>query len=360
MADIYAVIMAGGRGERFWPLSTSAHPKQVLSLVGDRSLLAMAVDRLEGLVPPERVFIITSSDLVDVTVDAAPRLPPENVIGEPVGRDTAAACALGQALVSARDPDAVFCVLTADHIMGDLDVFRRTLRDSAELAAAEPVLVTIGLEPAFPSTGFGYIEAGEAAPSRGETEFLKATRFVEKPDQSTAEAYLKAGNYYWNSGMFIWSAATFHAALAEHRPQLADMADAMRTAAGKKSFDRKLAEEYDKLERISVDYAIMEKADNILMARGTFQWDDVGTWPALANHVEADENGNVFIGSCESIDCAGNVVVSKTRLTALIGVQDLVVVHAQNATLICPRDRAQDVKRMVTLLGETQRYDDVL
>ncbi|MDA0991032.1 MAG: sugar phosphate nucleotidyltransferase [Verrucomicrobia bacterium] len=360
MNQLYAVIMAGGRGERFWPLSTSKTPKQVLSLIGDQSLLAMAVERLHGLIPPERVFIITSADLVAVTAKAAPQLPRENIIGEPFGRDTAAACALASTLVKARDPEGTFCIVTADHIMGDLEVFRQTLQSAATMAQQESALVTIGINPTFPSTGFGYIDAGDALESVDGIAFFRARRFVEKPDHDTAAAYIKAGNYFWNSGMFIWTVATFQDALRQFQPVLLAMAEHMQAHVGKATFTAELEKEYGKLERISVDYAIMEKAGNILMAQGTFRWDDVGTWPALANHLEEDEQGNVLIGACEQIDSTGNVVVSKGRLTALIGVDNLVVVQAANATLICPKDRAQDVKRMVTLLGDTKRYDQVL
>lgn len=352
--------MAGGRGERFWPLSTSEHPKQVLSIVGDKSLLAMAVGYLEGFIPPEQVFVITSADLVDVTCEAAPMLPRENVIGEPFGRDTAAVCALASALVKARDPEGVFCILTADHVIRDLDEFRRVLTEGMSLAAADDVLITIGIEPAFPSTGFGYIEAGEKLDREGAVEFRHAKGFVEKPDSATAERYLEAGNYYWNSGLFMWSAAAVQKALGKHAPQLLAMAQRMEAHVDTAGFNVQLEAEYGKLEKISVDYALMEKADNIVMARGRFQWDDVGSWEALANHFDGDESDNVLIGSSEVIDAAGNIVVSKERTTALIGVRDLVVVQAEGATLVCHKSRAQDVKQMVKRMRDRGGYEELL
>ncbi len=357
---MYAVILAGGKGERFWPLSTSTQPKQLLSLVGDKPLLAQAVDRLEGWIPPERVYVITNEDLVEASQKAAPQLPPKNIIGEPVGRDTAAAAALGAAVVKANDPDAAFCILTADHIIGDLDVYRNTLRQSLLLAQKEDVLVTIGVQPTEPSTGYGYIEATDSYAQHDGIEFLKASRFVEKPDMETAQRYLESGTFFWNSGMFIWSVAALEKALRQHRPPLADMMDRLAPVVNTPEFLPELAREYDQLEKISIDYALMEKADNILMVRGTFAWDDVGSWPALENHFERNADGNVAIGSCEAVEAESNIVYSKDHLTALIGVKDLVVVQAEGVTLICPRDRAQDVKKLVEKLKESGSYEALL
>ena len=346
----YAVILAGGRGERFWPLSTSKHPKQVLRIVSDKPLLAMAVDYLKGLIPPRRIFVITSADLASVIARAVPSLPRGNIIGEPFGRDTAAAVALGCALVQAREPNGVFCVLTADHVMGDLPAFRRTLSESFALAAARDVLITIGMQPTYPATGFGYIESGERLDTGGAIEFRSARRFVEKPNHEKAAEYVASGRFFWNAGMFIWSVASLRKALGAHAPALLGMADRMLPAVGKKTFGRRLAAEYGKLEKISVDYALMEKARNIVMARGTFPWDDVGSWRSLENHFAADPDGNVKVGRCEALDARGNIVFSRDRLTALIGVENLVVVQADGATLVCPKDRVQDVKQLVKRL----------
>jgi mannose-1-phosphate guanylyltransferase len=357
----HAVIMAGGRGERFWPLSTSRTPKQLLSIFGGKPLIQAAVDRLEGLVPPERIFVITNGDLVDATAAAAPGLPRANIIGEPFGRDTAAACACGLALVKAHAPDGAFCVLTADHIIGDHEVFRTTLRESLERALREDVLLTIGIRPTFASTGYGYIEAGDRIEADGATRFRRARRFVEKPDAETAARYVGEGRYFWNSGMFIWSVRAFEAALARHRPPLAEMVsrlDASVVTGG--AFAAALGREYERLEKISVDYAIMEHADNIVMAEGAFEWDDVGSWPSVENHFPRNESGSVVVGAAEELDARDNIVLSQDRLTALIGVRDLVVIQAAGATLICPKDRAQDVKQMVARLSRIEAYRDLL
>jgi mannose-1-phosphate guanylyltransferase len=356
----FAVIMAGGKGERFWPLSTSKRPKQVLSLVGGRPMLAQAVDRLKGFIPPEQVIVITSASLVDVSREAAPELPPQNIIGEPFGRDTAAACALAAAIVQSRCPDGSFCILTADHVIKDVSIFQQTLREGFDLAERDGSLVTIGIKPTFASTGFGYIECGDSVETEGEMEFFKARRFVEKPDSDTANSYVAAGNFFWNSGMFVWSADALLKAMELYQPPLLAMANAMRPVVDTEAFDGALEEEYAKLEKISIDYAVMEKAGNIVMAGGVFRWFDVGSWPALEDHFDRDKDNNVVVGDCKSLDAARNVVVSEGRLTALIGVDDLVVVQAKNATLICPKNRAQEVKAMVRMLDDDGGYGAVL
>jgi len=358
--QFYAIIMAGGKGERFWPYSTELRPKQLLSLVGGKPMLAMAVERLSGLISPDHVYVITNTDLVDACRKAAPELPSENIIGEPVGRDTAAAIALGAAIVKSRDPKAAFCVLTADHIIGDLDLFRATLRESLALSLKEDVLITIGIQPAGPSTGYGYIEAGPQLRESSGVLFHRALRFVEKPDENRAKQYVESGNYFWNSGMFIWSVAAIEKALAMHRAVLADLMNRLAPMYGSDRFDSLLTESYDKLEKISIDYAIMEKADNIVMVKGTFRWDDVGSWPALADHLPKDASGNTVLGDCQALESADNIVVSENRVTALIGVKDLIVVHAEGATLICPRERAQEIKEMVHQLRAAGRYGKVL
>ncbi len=358
----YAVILAGGQGERFWPLSTTRRPKQLLSLFGDRPLIAAAVNYVQKLIPPQRIYIITRANLVKPTRQALPDFPCPNIIGEPVGRDTAAAITLGAACIQARDPQAVFCVLTADHLIGQRPVFQRTLKAALLAAASSSCLLTIGIKPTFPSTAFGYIEAGRrwSAPGAGRsTQFVKAKRFIEKPDHSTALGYLKTGRFFWNSGIFIWSLHTFQQALASFCPELFAMLNRIVPRLNSPGFSRILQAEYKRLKKISVDYAILEKAPNIVMAKGTFAWNDVGSWSALEKHVAADARGNVILGRAVSLDSTNNIVVAGTGLLALIGVQDLIVVRSGRATLVCSKQRAEDVKKMVELL-RCKRHKDVL
>ena len=356
----FAVIMAGGRGERFWPLSTSRCPKPLLNLVGGKPMLTAAVERILPLIPADRIYVITTADLVPASQAVVPQLPPGNVVGEPFGCDTAAAIALAAAIVKTRSPQGVFCVLTADQVIGALDLFLDALEQGMQIATAEPVLVTIGIRPTFPSTGFGYIHVGRTYAEKGRTTFLRGLRFLEKPDARTAEEFLRSGDYLWNSGMFIWSVPSIVDAFRQHRPQLFAAVVELERIARQGVYGAALRGVYTGLDRISIDYAVMEKATNIVVARGTFPWDDVGSWPALANHTPKDAQGNVTVGQCEAVDARDCIVVSEGRLTALLGVKDVIVVQAGGVTLVCARDRAQDMKKIVTRIRETGTYSELL
>jgi len=359
-SHMYAVILAGGQGKRFWPISTAAHPKQLLNLLGEKTLLEMAVERVMDIIPLENILVLTNRSLVDASRLAAPSLPPENIIGEPMGRDTAPAVALSCLLVEHRDPEGVFCILTADQVMENLPLFRKTLIEAAEIASREELIVTIGINPAEPSTSFGYIETDGVYEKRDNVEFFKVKRFVEKPNIDKAREYVANGGYLWNAGMFIWSANTVRNGLNRYTPHLVEMMDRLAPHIETDNFIEHIRIEYERLEKISIDYALMEKADNIVVARGMFAWSDLGSWSAVADHLDEDVNGNVTIGDVQSIDSHGNIVVSKNRLTALIGINDLVVIQADGVTLVCPKDRAQDIKEMVRKLTDDGGYGGVL
>ncbi len=346
----YAIIMAGGKGERFWPLSTERHPKQLLSLAGGKALILQAVDRLDGLIPPERILIVTNESLVPAIRRMLGDDNPIGILGEPVGRDTAAAIAAGAAWIKHRDPDAVFCVLTADHIIGNLPVFRKTIATGLTICSANDVLMTIGIPPSEPSSAYGYIEIGETWRKENGVAFCHALRFVEKPDRAKAEEYMATGRYFWNSGMFIWSLRAIQQAFSEFRPVLAGKIDDWAACADDIAFQDALEKDFPALEKISIDYAVMEKAQNIIVCRGEFAWDDVGSWPALESHLPIDPDGNAVQGDMEAVDSKRNIVVSDGRLTALVGVNDLIVVQADSATLICDKSRAQDIKTLVAKL----------
>jgi len=347
MNNSYAVILAGGSGERFWPLSTKSRPKQFISLFSGRPLLTLAVERLQGVVPADRIYIITAERLVEDTAMAARNVPYANIIGEPCKRDTAPAIAVACGLVKQRDPEGVVCILTADQLMSDVETFRQTLIDSIQMASLNDVIVTMGIQPTYPATGFGYVKAGECMESRTVTIFNRAEGFVEKPDEDKATHYFNSGNFYWNAGMFIWRTAVMSDALRQYAPDLFELSESVSAVSSPEDLNAVLHRFYPTLRAISIDYAVMEHAANIVMARGSFGWDDVGSWPAVAGHFSADMDGNVVIGSCEQIESKNNIVVSEERLTALIGVTGLVVVHSDNATLICPRDRAEEVKKLI-------------
>lgn len=358
MSDLFAVIMAGGRGERFWPMSTREKPKQFLSLVSARPMLVESVERLNGLVPPENILVQTNARHEELARRLLPQIPPDNVVGEPVGRDTAPAIALATGIIGRRNEDAVYCMLTADHVIGKLEVFRRTLKAAAQLAAQQEVLITIGVKPTEPSTGYGYIEAGESFAESEGICFFRARRFVEKPDRATAEQYLRSGNFFWNSGMFVWRVRVIREALRKYHPQLHEFS--CRVTSAPRLSEVLTEEAYSSLEKISIDYAVMEKADNVVTARAEFDWDDVGSWSALANHLRRDDAGNAVLGRAFALQSTGNVVASDGRVVALVGVKDLIVVQAGGAVLVCPRDRAQEVKKLVQRLEEEGGYEDVL
>ena len=352
MKHAFAVILAGGSGERFWPLSTIARPKQFISLFGGRPLLSLAVERLEGLIPSERIFIITADRLVESTIAAAWHVPRANIIGEPCKRDTAPAIAVACGLVRQRDPDGVACILTADQLMDDVETFRATLSDALKVAASKNVIVTIGIQPDRPATGFGYIEAGDVLETHTKTLFNKAIRFVEKPDISTAARYVESGSFFWNSGMFVWRGEVMREALAKYAPDLVSLSDEVSSSATEDELAAILARMYPSLRAISIDYAVMEHAKNIVMARGSFGWDDVGSWPSISSHFSADLAGNVVVGTCEPMEAKNNIVISENRLTALIGVSGLVVVQSENATLVCRKERSEDVKKLLRRISE--------
>ena len=358
--NAYAVIMAGGKGERFWPLSTSRRPKQLLALAGGKPLILQAVDRLAGIVPPERTLIVTNQALAAPIREMLGEGSPVGVLGEPVGRDTAAAIAAGTAWIRRRDPNAVFCVLTADHIIGDLPLFRDTLSRGLALCARHDVLMTIGIEPTDPSSAYGYIETGEPWEKSGTIEFFRAKRFVEKPDATTAKEYLASGRYAWNSGMFAWSVRSIHKAFSEFRPVLAEKIEAWSACAGERAFQDALERDFPGLEKISIDYAVMEKAKNIVVCKGAFAWDDVGSWPALESHLPKDGQGNAALGDVEALDSGDNVVVSEGRLTALVGVRNLVVVQADGVTLVCDKNRSQELKALLAKLRTQPGRDTIL
>lgn len=362
MSERYAVIMAGGRGERFWPQSRLECPKHLLPIVGDKPMLAQTIERLAGLVPPERILILTNRRQRAAVEAACPQIPPAHILCEPVGRDTAPAVGLAALAVKRRDPSATFAMLPADHVIQDAEAFRSVLEAAFEAAEAEPILATIGIKPTEPATGYGYIRKGEPWRDFGTHTAYRVRQFVEKPDRSTAEDYLASGDYDWNAGMFVWSVSAIEDALARHTPILYNGLRALEAdlEAGT-ALDEALETHFPTLEKISIDYAIMEKADNVVTLGSTFDWDDVGAWPALTRHYPEDERGNVAKGLAALHDAYNNLVISDTgHLTALLGVDDLIVVHTANATLVCPKERAQDIKELVKAIGERPELEHLL
>lgn len=354
MPDRYVVIMAGGRGERFWPESRLARPKQLLPIVGETAMLAQTLDRLHGLVGIDHVFVITNLEQRAAVLEVCPDLDPDKVIGEPVGRDTAAAVALATILVQREDPQACFAMLPADAVIHDDTGLRATLETAFQAAESASVLATIGITATFPATGYGYIQQGAAVNTYAGKTVYQVKRFVEKPNTETAECYLQSGDYFWNAGMFVWSVDTIAGELAKNTPHLWSAIQAIQSGLSQgQTLDSLLELQYPKLEKISIDYAIIEKSDCVVMIESAFDWDDVGEWPALARHYPADATGNVVRGQAELFESNGNIVFSRDpkHLVALVGVEDLIVVKTEDATLVCHKDRAQEIKALVKSIG---------
>lgn len=352
----YFVIMAGGRGERFWPVSREKTPKQLLKLLGDRSFLQETVDRLNTLTDPTHIFIVTNEAQAAEVRKQLPELPPENTVAEPCGRDTCAAVALGAALVGAKDPDAVFAVLPADHVIPDARKFQTVLVDSLSYARQSQEIVTIGIEPTEPATGYGYIQrSAPISEAKGPTPIFRGARFVEKPNLRTAQSYLDSGDYRWNAGMFVWSFSAIHAALQAHTPEMATACDRWIQAIQKGTLKETLESDYPALTKISIDFAIMEKVDKFAVADGAFDWDDLGAWTALPRHLPADLNNNCVAGTFRGVDANNNIIydarTQSNGLIALVDIHDAIVVQTDDATLIASQKNAQKIKDLVKELG---------
>jgi len=349
-SSIYALILAGGSGERFWPLSRRNRPKQLLRLVSARTLLEETVARLEGLVPPERILILTNVEQEKAVRELLKRFPKENVIAEPAKRDTAAAVALGAGWVAARDHSATMLALPADHVIADRGAFQETMKTAAVAAEETGALVTIGIKPTWPCPGFGYIEQGEPVRLRGGGKIAvhHVVRFREKPNVDLAESFLRKGNFRWNAGMFVWSVPTVLSEFNRHAPELADFISQVRSP---KDLDKILRERFAKLPRISFDYAIMEKADRVLVVEASFDWDDVGSWQAVGRYFKKDDHGNVANSALTALDASDNIIFNDGETTiALLGVHNLIVVRTQDAVLICHRHQAERIKKLVAQL----------
>jgi len=361
--DRFVIIMAGGRGERFWPVSREKTPKQLIKLLGDKSFLQEAVERVLPLVPAKNIFIITNETQAAEVRKQLPKLPKDNVVAEPVGRDTCAAVTLAAAIVGARSTTGVMAVLPADHVIPDPKKFQQVLADAFDLAARGQVIVTIGIKPTEPATGYGYIHTGHELPApegakKYKTTFFKAEKFVEKPNFDTALEYVNSGHYRWNAGMFIWSFVTITEGLQKHQPEMyAACQRWFKVAAQPAKLAKVLAKEYPEIKKISIDFALMEHAHNVVVADGAFEWDDLGAWPALARHLKADAEGNCARAEFIHVDAARNIIFdarTKDRRTpiAVVGLRDAILVQTDDAVLLAHKSQAQKIKELVKKLAE--------
>ena len=355
-SSLYVLILAGGSGERFWPLSRRNRPKQLLSLFSQTTLLEETLSRLDGLVPRENVLILTNQEQEPAVRALAASLPPENIVAEPAKRDTAAAIALGAGWMSLRDGAATMIVLPADHLIQNRREFQAPLRTAVAAARQTGELVTIGIKPTWACPGFGYIEQGPEVKIDGEeaAPVYEVTRFREKPNPELAEQFFKQGNFRWNAGMFIWPLTAILGALARHAPPLAEFVEMLHTSG---DFAGTMANRFAQLPKISIDYAIMEKAERVLVVEARFDWDDIGSWPAVAKYLRHDVAGNA--ANTEKLttqDAAGNIVyTTRSGQVALMGVRDLIIVQTEDALLVAHRDDAERIKQLVAQVpGELQ------
>jgi mannose-1-phosphate guanylyltransferase len=345
--QFYAVIMAGGSGTRFWPASRKAQPKQFLPIGSDVPMITATCRRLAGLIPLERILVVTSGDLAELVFQCLPDLPKENVLVEPVGRNTAPCVALAALEIQRRCPDSVHVVLPADHVIEPAEQFQASLLAACQEAKRASRLVTLGVQPTFAATGYGYIQRGAAVAEHGKFTAHEVQRFEEKPAAPRAQEFLDSGSYFWNAGIFVWQTSTVIEALRKFAPGILEPLEQAGRATGLDTI-------YPKLPALPVDTAVMEQAKNRSVIPISYRWDDVGSWTSLPEVSTPDEQGNCVVGGVQAVleDAHDNIVFGdKQSLTALIGVSDLVVVRSGDAILVCPKDRAQEVKRVVERLG---------
>jgi mannose-1-phosphate guanylyltransferase len=357
---LHAMIMAGGGGTRFWPRSRQKRPKQFLTLVGDRTLLQQALDRVEGQVPPEHTWVITAAAHREEAARQLAGVPQGHVVGEPCGRDTAACIGLGAALIARQDPQAVMIVTPADHVIEPVQEFRRAAHVAELMAQEHPnALITFGIVPTFPATGYGYVQRGAEVAHRQGVGVYRAQAFKEKPSADVAERFVVSGEYYWNSGIFVWKAATILNNLRERQPKIYAAVQRIAEAWGGPDQDRVFQREYEALDKISIDFAVMQEAKEVLVIKAPFRWDDVGSWLALERMHPQDADGNTVLATHAGLKTKGCVIVSDPgHLIATVGVENLLIIQDGDATLVADRRDEGTVKQLVELLKKKglERY----
>ena len=348
---LHVVIMAGGSGTRFWPASRAAQPKQLLQLAGPRTLLQATVDRLDGLVPRESILVVTAERLLPAVRQQLPEVPESGLVGEPCKRDTAPCIGLAALLVARHDPDATLAVMPSDHVIDPAAAFRDAIRQAAALVDEDPArLVTFGIKPTYPAEGFGYIQQGQRLPGAG-AAVHRVARFKEKPPAAVAAEYLAAGTYLWNAGIFVWKARTIIAALAERQPECLARLHSIVAAWDGPDRATVFAREFAAIRGISIDYAVLEHAHDVLVVEAPFGWDDLGGWSAVARQRGADADGNTVVGRHLAIDSVRTIIhADGDHLVVTMGLEDMLVVHTADATLVADRSHEESERRVVAEL----------
>ncbi|MEE4563352.1 mannose-1-phosphate guanylyltransferase [Paenibacillus polymyxa] len=344
---ITCVIMAGGKGERFWPKSRTNLPKQFLNISGNKSMIQQTISRLEKMVCIDNIFIVTNELYAELLKVQIPHLPSANIIVEPVGRNTAPCVGLASIIIEEKFPDSTMVVIPSDHFIENEEGFINIIKAAVDVAQDNSNLVTLGIKPSYPETGYGYIESTNEVECIDGFEVHKVNKFVEKPNLTTAQSYLEAGNFFWNSGIFVWKVKTIRSYIKDLMPEMHDILETIVTALSTTERDEVIKSEFTKMPEQSIDYGIMEKVSNIYVIPCVFGWDDVGSWTALERINELDENGNVVKGNTLSLDTKRCIIESNGKLIATLGIEDLIVVDTEDVTLICSKDKAQEIKLLL-------------
>jgi len=351
----YAVIMAGGSGTRFWPLSRRHHPKQLLTLFGQQSLLEQTVARIQPVIPPSHIYIFTSAEILRKARQLLPRIPSFQIVGEPASRNTAPTLGVAAHEIARRDPEGLMVVLPSDHIIGKPVIFRQVLGAACRVASTPGRSVVLGLKPTRPDTGFGYVRLGGLEGKVAGHEVFRVEDFKEKPTLAVARRYVSSGRHLWNGGMFIWKASTLIENLERFQPEMASRLRQIADAGGVRS--RAFRRLYPKFQKISIDYALMEKISSIYALPADIGWNDVGSWAVAYELGNQDAEKNVRLGASLSLDSHGNMVVSPKKYVVTVGVDDLIVVETDDALLVCARERSQDVGKAVEELDRLGRHE---
>ncbi len=343
---LHAIIMAGGTGTRFWPASRITTPKQLLSLVGEKTMIRQTVDRLSGLVEAQQTLVVTNERLIEPIAEQLPELPAASIVGEPCKRDTAPCIGLAALLVSRNDPDATMAVMPADHVIRSTDKFQAAMEQATAMVQAEPnQIVTFGIRPTYPAEIFGYIQRGEPALAAG---CYPVKQFHEKPTATAAAAYLASGDYYWNSGIFVWKAQTILDALAKRQAKMLAHLETIVEAWGTEGQHEVFTKEFTAIEGISIDYAVMEDAQNVAVLEAPFDWDDLGGWQSLTRLLGTDGNQNTIVGKHLGLNTTGTIVrTSDDHLVVTLGLEDMIVVHTPDATLVANKNDEESIRKIV-------------
>ncbi|MCX6168058.1 MAG: mannose-1-phosphate guanylyltransferase [Ignavibacteriales bacterium] len=352
--ELYAVIMAGGVGSRFWPRSKEKKPKQLIRIFGENTMIQDTVKRLEGLIANDHIYIVTNKIQKMRVKEQLPQIPEQNILDEPFGKNTAACIGLASVVIKSKNENAVMITLPADHLIKDDDEFRKCLLTASEFADKSKGLVTIGIKPNRPETGYGYIQFDE---TEVDQNIHKVLTFAEKPNIETAQRFLQAGDFLWNSGIFIWRVDTILGEMQKYLPDLFDGLEKIEESVGTSDYEREVVRIYGQLKSISIDYGVMEKSDKVFLTKADFYWNDVGNWEAVYEISDKNEDGNAIAGDVYTEKTYNSYLFSPRKFAAIIGVEDLIVINTNESLLVCHRNNAQDVRSVVEHLKMNKRNE---